>query len=143
MSISALHEKIWKNKVNRTILLSLGFAGFFVILGFLLILWPRPTDPPTPWFLTQIGLADLTVIDIFGIICLGFFFFFLTVGIASIREVFRQVPGIIEVLVSGLITFAIGSLLLSWWGALLSLVLVLIFSVYLVLSEPPEEPLNQ
>lgn len=139
MSISSLHERIWKNKVNRTIVLSLGLTAFFVILGFLLILWPRPLEgEPIPWYLNQIGLEDLTVIDILGIFCFGFFFLFLTVSIASIREVFKQVPGILDVLVSGLITFAIGLLLLSWWGALLSLVLILIFTVYLVLSGPPE-----
>jgi len=139
MSISSLHEKIWKNKVNRTIVLSLGLTAFFVVLGFLLILWPSPPEgEPVPWFLNQIGLGDLTVIDIFGIFCFGFFFLFLTVGIASIREVFNQVPGILDVIVSGLVTFAIGVLLLSWWGALLSLVLIFIFTVYLVLSKPPE-----
>ncbi|MFQ6125359.1 MAG: hypothetical protein ACE5R6_12260 [Candidatus Heimdallarchaeota archaeon] len=139
MSISSLHERIWKNKVNRTIILSLGFTAFFVVLGFLLILWPRPEEgEPVPWFLNQIGLGDLTVIDILGIICFGFFFFFLTVGIAAIREVFRQVPGILDVIVSGLITFAIGGLLLSWWGGLLTIVLILIFTIYLGLSEPSE-----
>ncbi len=139
MSISSLHEKIWKNKVNRTIVLSLGLTAFFVVLGFLLILWPRPAEgEPVPWFLNQIGLGNLTVIDIFGILCFGFFFLFLTVGIASIREVFNQVPGILDVIVSGLITFAIGVLLLSWWGALLSLVLIFIFTVYFVLSKPPD-----
>lgn len=139
MSISSLHEKIWKNKVNRTIVLSLGLTAFFVVLGFLLILWPSPPEGElVPWFLNQIGLGDLTVIDIFGIFCFGFFFLFLTVGIASIREVFNQVPGILDVIVSGLVTFAIGVLLLSWWGALLSLVLIFIFTVYLVLSKPPE-----
>ncbi len=139
MSLSSLHEKIWKNKVNRTIVLSLGLTAFFVVLGFLLILWPRPAEgEPVPWFLNQIGLGNLTVIDIFGILCFGFFFLFLTVGIASIREVFNQVPGILDVIVSGLITFAIGVLLLSWWGALLSLVLIFIFTVYFVLSKPPD-----
>jgi len=139
MAILALHEKIWKNKVNRTILLSLGLAGFFVVLGFLLILWPRPTEEEiTSWFLTQVGLADLKVIDLLGILCLGLFYLFLTIGIASIREALKQVPGVLDILVGGLITFAIGGLLLSWWGALLSLILILIFSAYLALSKPPE-----
>ncbi len=141
MSISSLHEKIWKNKLNRTIVLSLGIAAFFVVFGFLLILelGTLPSEgEPIPWYLNQIRLGDLTVIDILGIICFGFFFLFLTVGIASIREVFKQVPGILDIIVSGLVTFAIGLLLLSWWGALLSLALILIFTVYLVLTGPSE-----
>jgi len=139
MAILSLHDRIWKNKVNRTILLSIGLAVFCVFLGFLLILWPRPTEEPiTAWYLTQIGLGELTIIDLLGIICLGVFFMFMTIGIAAIREVLRQDPGILDFLVIGLITLAMGTLLLSRWGALLSLILILIFSLYLVFSKASE-----
>ena len=139
MAVLSLHERIWKNKVNRTILLSVGLAVFCVFLGFLLILWPRPTeDPITAWYLTQIGLGELTVIDLVGIICLGVFFMFMTIGIAAIREALRQDPGFPDILVIGLITLTMGALLLAGWGALLSMVLILIFSLYLVFSKVPE-----
>jgi hypothetical protein len=139
MAILSIHDRIWKNKINRTILLSVGLAVFCVFLGFLLILWPRPTEEPiTAWYLTQIRLGELTVIDLAGIICLGVFFMFMTIGIAAIREALRQDPGFPDILVIGLITLAMGALLLSGWGAILTLVLILIFSLYLVFSKIPE-----
>ena len=139
MAVLSLHERIWKNKVNRTILLSVGLAVFCVFLGFLLILWPRPTeDSITSWYLTQIGLGELTVIDLMGIICLGAFFMFMTIGIAAIREALRQDPGFPDILVIVLITLTMGALLLAGWGAVLSMVLILIFSLCLVFSKIPE-----
>jgi len=139
MSIITLYDKVWKNKENRTILLSLGLAGFFVLLGFLLIFWPRPEEGESvSGLLSKIGLGDLTLIDLLGIICLGLFYMFVTIGIATIRETLRQEPGILDVLVGGLIAFAIAALLLSWWGALISLILILLFAGYIFFSKPSD-----
>ena len=139
MSILALYDKVWKNKANRTILLSMGLAGFFVLLGFILILWPRPeAGEPVSGVLSQIGLGDLTLIDLLGIICLGLFYMFVTIGIATIRETLRQEPGLLDILVGGIIAFAIAALLLSWWGAIISLILILIFAGYIFFSKPSD-----